>query len=388
MNLLAASGDSHRFDNRQINVLHIAAGKLYGGIEAYLATVARLGQGESGLRHAFAVCYSGRLSDELDKAQGELYDLGPARMSRPWSVRRSRKRLDRIIREKCFDIAITHGSWPQLMFGSTAKRAGAQLTYFIHDNLEKPSWIDRFAAQTTPDLVLANCHFTLAGARRLYRNSPAEVCSYAIEAGNAVPSARVEVRRELGVAQDRVIVIHASRLERWKGHATLIEAMGRLRNLPNWELWVAGGAQRPHEIGYLHELEVAARRLSIDSHVRFLGQRNDVRRLLAAADIFCQPNVEPEPFGIVFIEALYAGLPVVTSDFGGAKEILSGTTGVLLPPGDVETLANKLQQLIEDPELRRRAAIGGPSRAAELCDPAQHFQKLFRLISPTLPKAS
>jgi len=54
--------------------------------------------------------------------------------------------------------------------------------------------------------------------------------------------------------------------------------------------------------------------------VRFVGERLDVARILAAADIFCQPNIEAEPFGIVFIEALYAGLPVVASASGGALE--------------------------------------------------------------------
>ena len=68
--------------------------------------------------------------------------------------------------------------------------------------------------------------------------------------------------------------------------------------------------------------------------MRFLGQREDVPRLMAAADVFCQPNTGPEPFGIVLVEALYAGLPVVTSGFGGAAEIVDQTCGVLTAPGD------------------------------------------------------
>ena len=66
--------------------------------------------------------------------------------------------------------------------------------------------------------------------------------------------------------------------------------------------------------------------------VAFLGARDDVPDLLAQADIFCQPNQSPEPFGIVFIEALQSGIPVVSSRLGGAAEIVDDTCGILIPP--------------------------------------------------------
>ena len=81
-----------------------------------------------------------------------------------------------------------------------------------------------------------------------------------------------------------------------------------------------GGAQRSHEAVYLAELRQAADRAGIGDRVRFLGQRTDVPDLLAAADVFCQPNTGPEPFGIAFVEALYAGLPVVTRRWRGAGD--------------------------------------------------------------------
>ena len=94
--------------------------------------------------------------------------------------------------------------------------------------------------------------------------------------------------------------------------------------------------------------------------MRFLGQRADVPRLMAAADIFCQPDIGPEPFGIVFIEALYAGLPVVTSAFGGAVEIVDETCGILTAPGDTAAVATAVRSLIQDPS-RRQPGCGGLS---------------------------
>ena len=65
--------------------------------------------------------------------------------------------------------------------------------------------------------------------------------------------------------------------------------------------------------------------------VRFLGQRSDIPDVLGAADIHCQPNVDPEPFGVAFVEALHAGLPVVTTAIGAAPEVVDATCGVLVP---------------------------------------------------------
>src|SRR4029079_18491879 len=82
---------------------------------------------------------------------------------------------------------------------------------------------------------------------------------------------------------------------------------------------------------------------------RFVGERRDIARLLAAADIHCQPNTEPEPFGLAFVEALHASLAVVTSDLGGVREIVTPECGVLVAAGDEAALASALQALIDDP---------------------------------------
>ena len=117
--------------------------------------------------------------------------------------------------------------------------------------------------------------------------------------------------------------------------------------------------------------------LRIANRVHFLGQRSDVPALMAAADIFCQPNQAPEPFGIVFIEAMRAGLPVLTTRFGGGSEIVSDACGTLIPENDSQGLATCLRQLIQYPDLRRSLSAGGPGRAKELCDPQTQLQKLY-----------
>ena len=140
------------------------------------------------------------------------------------------------------------------------------------------------------------------------------------------------------------------------------------------------GAQRPRERAFFEELRAAAEAAGIAGRVRFLGERDDVPRLLAAADIYCQPNVAPESFGIAFVEALYAGLPAVSTRLGGAAEIIDAACGVLVPPGDPAALAGALAALIDDPGLRRRLGAAGPARARHLCDPAVTLGRLAGLL--------
>jgi len=182
------------------------------------------------------------------------------------------------------------------------------------------------------------------------------------------------MRAALGASAGTVAIVIASRFERWKGHVELLRAVAGLEG--DWMVWIAGAPQRPHEQAYEAELKMIAGGTGIASRVRFLGERSDVPALLAAADIHCQPNAAPEPFGLAFIEALHAGLPVVTSDLGGPREIVTPACGILVAPDDMTALRTALQELIASPQRRARLGAAGPARARELCDPARQIARL------------
>jgi glycosyltransferase involved in cell wall biosynthesis len=205
-----------------------------------------------------------------------------------------------------------------------------------------------------------------------------EVLYAPVSAPELIPDRR-STRREFGAADDDVVIVHASRFEEWKGHVALIEALTQVTG--PWRLWVAGAPQRPHEHNYARELRQRVEAHGLAGRVTWLGARTDIGRVLAAADIHCQPNTAPEPFGIAFIEALYAGLPVVTTDFGGAVEIVTSECGTLVPPGDASGLSRALQRLVDDGAARRRLGAAGPQRARALCDPTRQIDELERLIA-------
>jgi glycosyltransferase involved in cell wall biosynthesis len=305
------------------------------------------------------------------------------RVSRPWTLWRAREALAGLLKRDRPSAVMCHAAWSQALLGPVVLTADIPLVFFQHDALDGRHWLERWARVTEPDLVLSNSHFTAQSLVNVYPNAPRKVRYLPVPAPApaASPDERTRTRAELGAGEREAVILQACRMEAWKGHRLLLEALGHLRSLPGWVLWVAGGAQRPHEEEYLKELEALATGLRLRERVRFLGQRTDVPRLLRAADIHCQPNLSPEPFGIAFIEALQAGLPVITTNMGGPLEIIDGTCGLLVPP-QPEPLAEALRWLVEEPEERRRLGAGGPARAAQLCEPSAFLRALEEDLRP------
>ncbi|EQD38607.1 glycosyl transferase group 1 [mine drainage metagenome] len=109
-----------------------------------------------------------------------------------------------------------------------------------------------------------------------------------------------------------------------------------------------------------------------------------LRREYASADLFVLPS-HMEPFGIVLLEAMAAGLPVVATSVGGIPEVVhSGLTGLLVPPRDPAALARALDTLVADPQLRSRFGDRGRARAEEFSWPRliPKFLELFRELAP------
>lgn len=159
----------------------------------------------------------------------------------------------------------------------------------------------------------------------------------------------------VGSGGRRPLALALGRLHPNKGFDLLIEALAESRNVT---LWIAGdGPLRS-------SLERLASRLGITGRVRFLGWREDVPRLLAAADLLVCPSLH-EPFGNVVIEAWSAGLPVVaTASDGPAGLIQDGESGVLVPlpgsrGGGPQALANAIERVCADPALRAKLGEAG-----------------------------
>jgi glycosyltransferase involved in cell wall biosynthesis len=366
-----------------MKVLHLYSGNLFGGVETLLVTLAKERSLCVSMQPHFALCFEGKLATELTSAGVCVHHLGKVRSSQPWTVWLARRQLDQLLKKECFDVVVCHACWPQAIFGSVVKSHHLPLVFWCHDVLKGDHWLERWAKQTPPDFVIANSCYTLSAVPNLYPGIRGDTLYLPVPAPDISASAQLRsaVRAELNTSDDAVVIILASRLERWKGQSVLLSALAELRDVPNWVCWMAGGVQRSHEAQYLQELQAQVRELDIADRVKFLGQRNDVPRLFVAADIHSQPNTSPEPFGMAFVEALYAGLPVVTTALGGAVEIVDESCGKLVAPDDANALGEGLRSLITNPHERAILASGGRSRAEQLCNPARQMTQLHDFLS-------
>jgi glycosyltransferase involved in cell wall biosynthesis len=364
-----------------IRTLHCSVGNLYGGIETALTTFSRLRSFVPELETTFAVCFPGKLRDELRQSQSKVFDLVPVRYRYPWSILKLRRRLKEVITAYQPHVMITHGSWIHGLVGPVAIQAKVQLVRWIHGITPQQSWLDRYANRFRSDLVIANSQHTLNIASTQTSAVRFEKFYFPVQAQEHTLGERQQVRGALGASDDTTVILQASRLESWKGHRNLILALAELKHRPDWVYWMAGGCQKESETEYLNSLKVLATECGILDRIVFLGDRSDISKVMNAADVLCQPNLSPEPFGIVFIEALYAGLPIISTNFGGAAEIVDESCGLLTAPESRSSLVDALNHLLGVSNLRDRYFKSSQRRAFELCDPAHQMAQYGELIA-------
>jgi glycosyltransferase involved in cell wall biosynthesis len=362
-----------------IRVLHLCAGNLYGGVERIVAECAISRALCPSMIPGFAVCFDGRLSQEIEAAGVACTRLGAARVSRPHTVVRARRELARLLEADRPTVVVCHSSWIYGLAAPAVRATHAALVLWLHDRLSGRTWAERWAHMSPPDLIISNSRYTDASVTAMYPRIPRAVLYAPVPPGVAGADDRARLRALLGAEGETPVVLIASRFERWKGHRELINAAARIAE--PWQIWVAGRPQRQGEEVYEAQLRDVARTAGLGDRVRFLGERRDIPALMRAVDVLCQPNTAAEPFGLVFIEAMYAGLPVVTTALGGALEIVTDGCGVLVPQDDSRALTRALRRLLVDPAVRARLGSAGPARADQLCDPARQLAALASMLT-------
>jgi len=198
--------------------------------------------------------------------------------------------------------------------------------------------------------------------------------------------AATDIRDELGISRDAPLITIVGRLQPGKGQHVLLAAAPRVRaRFPTAHFLVVGDALFGLDAAYPAQLRRLAARLGLGQAVHFLGQRGDVPAILRASTVVVQASVFPEAFGLVVLEGMAAGKPVIATRCGGAAEIIAdGVTGILVPPGQPAVLADRLVELLADRE--RREALGAAARTVEFtaAETARRIQAAWDAIAPPL----
>lgn len=258
-----------------------------------------------------------------------------------------------------------------------ARLVGARTLLHVHD-LNDPGavsvlqWL--FARPADAAVCVSEAVRELAVSR--YHVRPARVRV----ARNGVPlealrsagaGARSRVRAELGIEPGRPVLAIVGRMHPVKGHRALLGMLPAIvRSCPRALLLVVGdGPERA-------PCEELARGLGMSQHVRFLGRRGDVPRLLAAVDLLLMPS-QSEGLGLAAIEALAAARPVIAFAVGGLPEVVvDGLNGRLVPLGDCEAFATAVVETLRDPGKRFSYARGAVS-SSQRFGLETHVQRLI-----------
>ena len=233
------------------------------------------------------------------------------------------------------------------------------------------------AAVRASDRIVAASEIELADLATLYGADPARVrvIPLGVDARLFHPLRQADARAALGRDSCEDTVLFVGRIEQIKGIDILLDAVGELlRRRPDLRrrvcLVVVGGAIDASGDGSESEKVAEMRRMveehGIGQNVAFVGSvdQRELSLYYAAADVCAVPSLT-ESFGLVALEAMACGTPVVATRVGGLQTVVTENSGLLVPPADSSALADAIAELLDDQALRTRLSAGARARAQE-----------------------
>lgn len=294
-----------------------------------------------------------------------------AKESQFFPTRSLRARIDSLAREVCADVIFLDPWLPLGQLGPRLRAApyvvvvhGAEVT--VPGRLPVSRSLGARVLQRAAGIVAASEYSAHEAARAARRPLPGVVVPPGVDTERFRPidaGESIAVRRAFGLHEERPLVLGVSRLVPRKGFDVLVDAVA---GLPDVQLAIAGGGRDRRR------LEARAAKHELGGRVRFLGRVPDgvLAPLVASADVFAMPcrdrwlGLEAEGFGIVFMEAAAAGVPVVAGRSGGSHEaVVDGTTGFVVDGRSAREVRRAVVQLVADPELRERMGNAARVRA-------------------------
>ena len=283
--------------------------------------------------------------------------------------------LKEIIEQFQPDVISTHSSKAGILGRLVAKMTNIPCIFTAHGwaftgGVPEPSrtiyqWLEKMAEPLANKIICVSEHDRLIGIKTGMQ--PDRLLT--------IHNGKLDVSQELRANPSKanpVRIVMVARFDKQKDHVTLLKAF---KNIPEAHLDLVGDGPN------LKQIKTLANDLEIAERVNFLGFRNNtnVAEVLAEAQIFTLIS-NWEGFPSTTIEAMRAGLPVIISDVGGASEaVIEGVTGYTIPRGDVNTLHQRLLELVTNSQLRVKMGSEGRKRYEAEFTFERMFDKTFRV---------
>jgi D-inositol-3-phosphate glycosyltransferase len=193
------------------------------------------------------------------------------------------------------------------------------------------------------------------------------IVPFCIQTENFYPPkiSKEESRKILNLPLDKKIIGTIGRLDPQKAPHTCIEALGKLRNFSDLHLLILGEKTKGEHGNYDKKLHNLSEKYQLQERIHFRPFNENVQAAFAALDMFIMPSLD-ETYGMVTIEAILSGIPVMGADSGGTRELLGyGTMGILFLPGNAFDLARKIKQVLVKFDPLRLMAVSAQEYVKE-----------------------
>jgi len=382
---------------KTILFIHQSA-ELYGSDKTLFFLVKGLPQ--YGIKPIVVLPEEGPLTTLLREADIEIFISPVIKLSRslfsplnliklPFQIFSSLRLLNKKL--TLYKIDLIHSNTLAVLLGAFyAKWKRIKHIWHVHEIIEKPNFANklyRFLVNSLSSKVVFNSKASLESLVRNNQNLKAK--SSIIYNGIEKPSKSYDLdeindfrAKEMNLASDALVIGMVGRISRWKGQVLLLGAFEKLqKEKPKVHLLIVG-APPPGQDHYLSDLKNDIVSKGLEDKVQIYPFTTKIWKYWSSIDIAVVPSTEPEPFGLVAIEAMLIGKPVIAAAHGGLIEIIEHKkTGWLFKPNDTNDLYSALKHLIENKPLRNKL---GNNAKADVEDRfskekyVQNFSNLFK----------
>lgn len=349
------------FAQPERTVLQLVPALTLGGVERGTLDIAAAIRA-AGWRSVVASA-GGPLVAELERA-GAVHVTLPLDRKNPLTIHANARRLVDIINRYDVDIVHARSRAPAWAGWLAARNAGRHFMTTFHGTHSHGNWAKRRynSIMGRGERVIAISHFIAEHVYAVYgvpaeriRIVPRGIDFRRFDPYGVTAERMVRVAADWRLPDGLPVVMLPGRFSRWKGHEVLIDAIARLggREL----VCVLVGATEERD-AYRAELEARILSMGLGGRVQMVPECRDMPAAYMLADVVVVPSTAPEAFGRVPVEAQAMGRPVIAADHGGAREtVVSGETGLLVPPGDAGALAEAIAAAL-DLDMDERRALG------------------------------
>jgi glycosyltransferase involved in cell wall biosynthesis len=303
-----------------------------------------------------------------------------------------------IIRQK-ITIIHTNSLKADIIGGIAGRLAYRPVVWHVRDRIEKDYLpaktvrIFRILCRWIPNYVIANSAATLKTLRLSGKKGATSIASgvdlkshvQVVHDGTAVVASMVR----LPLTSEQFCIGLIGRISPWKGQHIFLEAAARVRERFPKAIFLIIGAALFDETAYEQQIRQLSTKLKLDDAVFFTGFCNNIKDAIAGLDLVVHASTTGEPFGQVIIEGMAAGKAVVATNGGGVPEIVEdGKTGLLVPMGDVQAMADAICQVLSSPALAREMGMRAKERIERDFTIQQTARKVEAVYAQILPRLS